>query len=284
MPLKHATETFLVFLLGFVILLVGFLLPTLPDLPAGAVPWAILFLLAILYPLSLFFLFRHRRADHSFRLLHWYPALMLLVWLGCELLALWKGRLLLLLDWYLWAWTLPAIAIAFVFLITYCLQVVRRRGVRIALLLLAFIPYVGVALASVESAHWERQVATVLWGGEWLQALEGKEFLGLRIAQRFPLQQNLSSSQDQSEESWRERLREAEQRRREVRELLRRQSGSSLFAFESPVQAGSSASMRDTRTKPEHLPSSGPEGLGAFLLLFVAAYTAVLHERARRRV
>ena len=95
MPLKHTTETFLVFLLGIVILIVGLLLPTLPDLPAGAVPWTILFVLTLLYPLSLFFLFRNRRADHALRLLHWFPAAMMLVWitiyvLGMRAFTTWK--------------------------------------------------------------------------------------------------------------------------------------------------------------------------------------------------
>ena len=102
MPLKHATETFLVFLLGAVILLTGLLLSTLPDLPAGAVPWTILFVLSILYPLALFALFRRRRADHAFRLLHWFPALMLLLWLGVEIVALEVPRAYSFIGWYTW--------------------------------------------------------------------------------------------------------------------------------------------------------------------------------------
>jgi len=290
MPLKHATETFLVFLLGVVILLTGLLLPTLPDLPAGAVPWAILFALSVLYPLSLFVLFRRRRADHVFRLLHWFPALMLLLWLAIEVVALEIPRALLVMNWYTWGWTLGAVTIAFILLLSYCLQVVRRRVTRVLLLLLAFIPFVGGALASEQTAHWDRQLASVLWGGEWLTQLEGKEILGVRLAGRLPTEQNLNASSDAVEEGWREKLRQAEQRRKEAREQ-RLANASSLSAASLIARAASSqSSMRSVmgsgsssaKSKPTQLPSSGPEA-AAFILLMLAGYTGVLHDRARRR-
>lgn len=286
MPLKHATETFLVFLLGVVILATGILLPTLPDLPAGAIPWAILFLLSILYPLALFWLFRRRRADRSFRLLHWFPALMLLLWLGLEVAALEKSKVLTLVDLYTWGWTLCAVTVAFILLISYCLQVIRRRAIRITLLLLALIPFVGGALASEQAAHWDRQLAAVLWGGEWLKAVEGTEFLGLKLTARLPVDQNLNSSQDAREEAWRVKLREAEQRRREAREQLnaRRTSGSTLTALLPLLQekVSSGTELKEVKTQPKKLPSSGPEA-AVFVLLMMAGYTGVLHDRARRR-
>ncbi len=284
MPLKHATETFLVFLLGVVILLTGILLPTLPDLPAGAIPWAVLFVLSVLYPLSLFALFRRRRADHAFRLLHWFPALMLLLWLGIEIVALELPRALLVMNGYTWGWTLPAVTVAFILLLSYCLQVVRRRVPRMALLLLAFIPFVGAALASERTTHWDRELASMLWGGEWLANLEGKQILGVRLAGRLPTEQNLSASSEKSEESWREKLRQAEQRRRDAREQrLANASSAALMAQASSRSSVSSvAAINGTKSKPSHLPSSGPQA-GAFALLMLAGYTGVLHDRARKR-
>src|SRR3989338_4009325 len=88
MPLKHFTETFLVVLLGAVIALTGLLAATLPPLPEGALPWGVLFVLSIIYPLLLLPLFQRRRADNSFRLLHWFPAMLLLVWLFSRILPL----------------------------------------------------------------------------------------------------------------------------------------------------------------------------------------------------
>ncbi|MDD4628350.1 MAG: hypothetical protein PHE68_03065 [Candidatus Peribacteraceae bacterium] len=281
MPLKHTTETFLVFLLGVVILLTGVLLSTLPDLPAGAVPWAILFVLALIYPLIFLFLFRSRRADHSFRLLHWFPALMLLVWLGFQITALERAQFLKFADWFTWGWTLPAVTLAFVLLITYCLRVIRRRATRIALLLLAFIPFVAGAMMSERTYHWDRQVASALWEGPWLASLEGKEILGLKLTKQLPIAQNLSSSKDQGEESWREKLRATEARRREVRELLRSKSGSTVVAVSSSSNS-SVAAIAEVKTKPVHLPSSGPE-VEVFILLMAAMYAGVLHDRARRR-
>ncbi|MFH1444627.1 MAG: hypothetical protein ABIG34_04560 [Candidatus Peregrinibacteria bacterium] len=285
MPLKHATETFLVFLLGVLILLTGLLLPTLPDLPAGAIPWAILFVLSVIYPLSLFALFKRRRADHSLRLLHWFPALMLLLWLAIEVIALEFPHLLLLVSWYTWGWTLPAVTIAFILLLSYCLQVVRRRVPRVTLLLLAFIPFVGGALASERTMHWDRELASVLWGGEWLRQLEGTEFLGMRLVGSLPTQQNLSASSDAGEEKWREKLRQAEDQRKEAREQRMQNASSSLFstALMPSFQAKSDGTeLKDSKTMPAKLPSSGPEA-GAFIFLMLAGYTAVLHDRARRR-
>jgi hypothetical protein len=284
MPLKHATETFLVFLLGVVILLTGILLPTLPDLPAGAIPWAVLFALAVIYPLSLFALFRRRRADHAFRLLHWFPALMLLLWLGIEIVALELPRALLVMNGYTWGWTLSAVTVAFILLLSYCLQVVRRRVPRMALLLLAFIPFVGAALASERTTHWDRELAATLWGGEWLANLEGKQILGVRLAGRLPTEQNLSASSDASEESWREKLRQAEQRRKEAREqrLANASSAALMAQASSRSSVSSGAAINETKSKPSHLPSSGP-GLAAFGLLMLAGYTGVLHDRVRKR-
>lgn len=288
MPLKHATETFFVFLLGVVILLTGLLLPTLPDLPAGAVPWTILFILSVLYPLSLFLLFRRRRADHAFRLLHWFPALLLLLWLGLEVAALQFPRALLVVSFYTWGWTLPAVTVSFILLLSYCLQVVRRRVPRVTLLLLAFIPFVGGALANERTVQWDQQLASVLWGGEWLTQLEGKEIFGVRLAGRLPTKQNLSASSDAGEEQWRDKLRQAEEQRKEAREkrlaAASSLSASSLVALvpSSTSSASSGTAFKDAKTLPAKLPSSGPE-MAAFVLLMCAGYTAVLHDRARRR-
>jgi hypothetical protein len=207
---------------------------------------------------------------------------MLLLWLGLEVAALEKGTLLRVVDWFTWGWTLPVVILAFVLLITYCFQVVRRRELRVSLLLLAFIPYVSMALLSARVFHWENELASVLWGGEWLASLEGGEFLGFRITERLPTEQNLNSSQDRSEENWREKLREAEERRQEIQEILAR-SGAIAVLPPTRVASGSNISVDDDR-KPGNLPSSGPEDLGAFMLLLAAAYPFILHERARRRV
>ncbi|KKW38624.1 MAG: hypothetical protein UY85_C0027G0001 [Candidatus Peribacteria bacterium GW2011_GWB1_54_5] len=76
MPLKHTTETLLVFLLGTATVVTGIIIPSLTAPDMGIAPWAIVFVLAIAYPLALSGLFRRNRADYAFRLLHWMPALV----------------------------------------------------------------------------------------------------------------------------------------------------------------------------------------------------------------
>jgi len=209
---------------------------------------------------------------------------MLLVWLGLQITALERSHFLKYVDWFTWGWTLSSVTLAFILLITYCLRVIRRRVTRVALLLLAFIPFVAGALMSEKTYHWDRQVASALWEGPWLASLEGKELFGLKFVKPLPIAQNLSSSKDQGEETWREKLRATETRRREVRELLRSKSGAMLANISSSSSSSSSSkvTIAEVKTKPVHLPSSGPE-VGVFILMMVAAYAGVLHDRARRR-
>ncbi|MEI8230928.1 MAG: hypothetical protein WCG83_07390 [Candidatus Peregrinibacteria bacterium] len=283
MPLKHTTETFLIFLLGVAILVTGILIPTLPDLPAGAVPWAFLFILALLYPVALFLLFRSRRADHIFRVLHWYPAAMLLVWLILEIVALEKPRLLLFVDWYSYGWTLPAVALAFIFLIGYCLQVIRRRLPRIILLLAAFIPFTVLAFTSQQSQLLEKQLASVLWDNRVIRSLEGKEFLGFQVAKQLPVNQNLASSEDSSEEAWRVKLRDAEGLRAKalVRRNQRKNSNTAIVAEQDAATAASaSGKLIAAVGRTKKLPSAGPEDIAVLGVLLLAAYAAVLQRRA----
>lgn len=281
MPLKHTTETFLVFLLGFVILVTGILIPTLPDLPVGAVPWALLFLIALLYPIALFLLFRSRRADHVFRVLHWFPAAMLLVWLILEIVALESPRMLALVDWYSFGWTLPAVAVAFVLLIGYCLQVIRRRVPRIVLLLAAFIPFSMLALYSQRDQHLEKQLAQVLWNNHVIRSLEGKAFFGVELAKRLPIDQNFASSSDSSEEAWRAKLRNAEVIRTKAME--RRKERQLAHSSEETIRvtdASTASGMVIASRRMKKLPSAGPEDIAVIALLFLAAYGAVLQRRA----
>src|SRR5438552_2256650 len=87
MPLKHSTETTLIVILAIVTMLTGVACAVLPPPTAQPIPWAILFVATIAYPLALEPFFRQRRADYAFRLLHLAPALMLILWLALTLLA-----------------------------------------------------------------------------------------------------------------------------------------------------------------------------------------------------
>ncbi len=298
MPLKHHTETFLVFLLGAVMSLTGLLIATLPPLPEGIVPFGTLLLLAFLYPLILLPLFRKRRADYAFRLLHWVPTLMLLLWLGLGFSALSEGRVLPFFERYTWAWNLPGVATGFLLLALFCLRVVRRRVPRLALLLLAFMPFVAGGLLSEQGPHWEKELASFAWHGEWWK-VEGMDVYvavhpGGRRLRNISSPVNFVPSQDPAEEAWRERLRVVEKsgealsdpvpkkrvERRDVREAVSRSQSSVIIADVRPELSGTGRELREAETLPERLPQSG--GPLAVLGIFVlASYFGTLHIRAR---
>ncbi|PIQ76614.1 hypothetical protein COU78_02820 [Candidatus Peregrinibacteria bacterium CG10_big_fil_rev_8_21_14_0_10_49_24] len=283
MPLKHTTETLLVFLLAAVMVAVGIVIPTLVALPTGIVPWAVAFVLAVAYPLSLSRLFRTNRADYAFRMLHWAPAALLLLWLLLQAVTLALPAFQPVLSWYTWGWTLPGVATGFFLLGYFCIKVLRRWTQRFALLTVAFLPFMVGAVAT-EYYGWNTQIASVLWQGDWWQITGMSD-----IAMVDEPEKNLAASEDPAEESYRERLRSIEDRRARVAERLeeRRQSQSSLHAEMEKIQEDASASeiaydIGQSSSMPAKLPDAGI-GWGAILLPMAGAYCAALHARTRKR-
>ncbi|MDA1208616.1 MAG: hypothetical protein O2904_01120 [bacterium] len=289
MPLKHTTETLLVFLLGVAIAITGMLMSWLPSATESLVPWAIIFVLSLMYPLALGPLLRSNRADNDFRLLHWIPSVMLLLWLALDFLSTYVPQIATSVAWYVWGWTLPAVIVGFIMLIVFCLRVIRRRSIRIMLLALAFVPFVVGAVGS-EKYDWNTQVADLLWQGDWWQvdlAIPGKDGL---IAQKDD--KNLQESSDSSEEAYRERLRALETRRDRIAARLqdRRNGNGNGNTLEGRVESSSSSSAYpvsvhydQASSKPAHLPSSG-FGWNAIVIMMAAAYCSVLQKRAQERV
>lgn len=297
MPLKHTTETLLVFLLGAALALTGIIIPTLAELPVGIVPWAIAFVVAVIYPLSLSRLFRVNRADYAFRLIHWAPAVLLLLWLGLQGLSLALPGAGSALRWYTWGWTLPGVAVGFFLLAFFCLRVIRRWLQRLALLMIAFVPFLAGAVAA-EYYGWNKEIAAVLWQGEWWQIDAGSMLARLSPEDGASVssEKNLGMSSDPVEESYRERLRAIETRRERIAERLddRRKSESSLAAAmegledADDVMAMNSSSsdpafdLRQASSMPTKLPSSG-FGWSGILLTLLGAYCAAVHARTRER-
>ena len=108
MPLKHLTETILVIVLAIVVCVTGMVLPSLPPLPQGVLPWAIVFLLTFAYPAALYPFLKRNRADYTFRLLHFLPTLLTLLWFLAELVALYIPPLAFLPRSFTFGWTLAA--------------------------------------------------------------------------------------------------------------------------------------------------------------------------------
>lgn len=165
MPLKHRTETLFVVLLAVIIMVTGFVLASLPPLPQGSIPWAIVFVLTLLYPAVLMPFYRRERADHEFRSLHWFPMTMTLVWLMFALLAWFVPATRIALSAYTWAWLLPMVSFAVLGLLLFCSKVIRQWAKRTVLVLLAFVPFAALALWSSTGPHFERTVADSLWNG-----------------------------------------------------------------------------------------------------------------------
>ena len=281
MPLKHTTETTLLLILAVVIALTGLLTATLPALPAGGLPWLILAGLALLYPLLLTPLFQSRRADTPFRWMHWIPLGILLIWFAIEAVALYRPEIARFQSYYTVAWTLPAVALGFLALIVYCFHVIRRRVPRVALIVLLLLVFGWAGITSVQGKQWDGELASVLWQGSWWQVFGSGAAVpaGYRSIAYQTASSSLAPSSDADESAWRDKMRSAEDQR----------SSSQVVAVVSsvPVMVHSSTSStgvvwHQTSSKPTKLPSAGSpvEMLGLTLL---ALYTAVLHQRARRR-
>lgn len=274
MPLKHFTETFLVVVLGAILALTGLLTATLPHLPDGALPWAVLFVLSIIYPLSLHSLFQKRRADNFFRNLHWLPAGILLVWLVLEGLALGSSVDPVKLRFYTWGWSLLPVALSFVLIVMFVLKVIRRRVPRLSFLALILVPFAAVAIFSEQGGRYEQELTAVLWEADFWKVDDTGLLAGLIRMPNAQSGKNLEPSDDPHEEKWREQLRERE--RHEDRVMNSSSSSvSSVSSSSKPAMIGSVSS------KPSNLPSSG-FNWSIIISLFVVAYSSVLHDRARR--
>lgn len=283
MPLKHFTETFLVVVLGAVIALTGLLTSTLPHLPDGALPWAVLFVLAVIYPLSLYSLFQRRRADNTFRNLHWFPAGILLVWLALEGLVLGSSVEVSTVAGYAWGWTLVPVLVGFVFLVLFCLKVIRRRIPRLLFLGLILIPFAAAAFLSEQEGHWEKELAAVLWSGDIWQVDE----TGFLASFINPREKNLEESDDEMEEDWRERLRMQERREERIAARMKEEEDDAIKEVELHIVMENSSSSTghaydSASSKPSQLPNSG-FGWSAIILTLIAGYCAALHESARKR-
>lgn len=283
MPLKHFTETFLVVVLGAVIALTGLLMATLPPLPAGALPWAVLFVLSIIYPLSLYSMFQKRRADNTFRNLHWFPACMLLVWVLLQAVTFASTLTTDDVAVYTWGWSIGVVVVGFVFLVMYCLNVIRRRVPRLAFLALILVPFAALAFVSESEGAYEKELAAVLWGADFWELKESGLIAGL-FSGDSQSGKNLDASEDPSEEEWRERLRAQQEREKRLAEL--REQNSSEMSESSSSSSSSSSSqvvITSVSSKPSKLPDSGMSWT-LIISLMLIAYSAVLHDRARRQI
>lgn len=283
MPLKHATETFLVALLGVMILCAAFVAAFLPPVRATIVPWGITFAVVILYPIVFQPLLKSRRADNAFRLLHLVPMAILIVTLAFELLVPVVPQLARAEMLYRWGWTLPAVILSYVLLILFCIEVLRQRKLRVALLLLFFVPFAVLAV-SAEQFDLNPKIAAILRKPGQFAVIRR------RIAQ---LPEVVGRD---AEEEWKAEQRRMERRGERLEEeetVDLRAEGMKDEKRRPLVSSAAPASSRKFDEKPPVIaqkkppvPALPPSGFGSEIALpvILAGYTGLLHMRARKRM
>lgn len=164
MPLKHSTETTLVAVLGVAMVLAGIAVAVLSLVTSPWLLWIAAFFISLAYPLILYPHFRERRADYEFRILHFAPALFLLVWLVLTVLAGSVPFLAFLRGWLTFAWALPLVTLGFLLLAWFSVHVIRQWPRRLGALALIFTPFAILAIFG-QKLDWNTQLASLLETG-----------------------------------------------------------------------------------------------------------------------
>lgn len=273
MPLKHDTETRLTILLGAMIALAGCVCAFLPPVSVSVWPWGVSIGLSVAYPLLLYPFLQSRRADTPFRLLHFFPAFLLLLWVLLELIASAVPAMQIWQTIYTLGWSAAGVLVGFALLIAFCVRVLRQRTARIFALLTLLVLF--LALGTWSDKHdWDRLLATTLWNGRRFAVLDSGAT------------GNLLHSSDPLEEQWRIELRLMEQRRMA---LVRGATGSladvAVRAPERGAHIASTVVRAQTGTElltPPHLPTSG-FGMETLVLVCAAGACTAVHHKSMRR-
>ncbi len=277
MPLKHATETWLVLLLAISIVMAGVACAVLPAPASAPVLWVILFALSIAYPLSLYPLFKERRADYVFRAMHFLPAAILFVWLMLQLLNASFPAARTLTHWYVWGWSLPVVTLSLLGVLWFCLHVIRQRRQRMTYLAALFVPFLIIAMAG-ENQQWPQTIASLLSGEGPQITTTGSVIVGTISSAGSS---NLGQSDDPTEEKLRAALRRMERRQQRLARL--QEEPDPVYSAVNGVLVTANIPSKSPTTQPPHLPSSGP-GIEVFAVVIVAGYCALLQKRAMLRV
>lgn len=260
MPLKHHTETAYMILLGVAICVTGLLVAILPHLPVGLPYWVLLAILTFAYPLVLMSTFRTNRADYEFRLMHWFPFGIVLLWMVLELFS-GKAELLHVLTLgFFFLWSLPLVALGIAFMIIFALHVIRRRVVRVTLLSLLLAGFTAGAVAS-EAMNLNDNVQRAVFP-ENSRAIATLRRSYAAIRKYVGIGNDTTGGPIASVTS----------------------SSSSDSSISSTSSVSSSAPVIAEVPKPNHLTTSGPEDmLAALAVTMLGLYFGVLHGRAEKR-
>lgn len=253
--------------LAIMICLMGFLAALLPHLPGGLSAWGILLAVSVVYPIVLQPTLRVNRADYEFRLLHWFPAGILLLWAFLEVTAPRVKFLHILQLGFFYLWSLPIVVLGICFLMLFAAHVIRRSTVRVTLLSLLLATFVTGAVAA-EIRDWNPRFQTML----------------------FERQEELFALVNQRAQSIVEVLQTRGWRIGGPGKGGSSSSSSSLYASSanaSPAQISSVSSSAPSviaLKKPRRLAKSGPESALVLFSILVAVCSSVIHRRANSRV
>lgn len=278
MPLKHHTETAYLIVLGLVICLAGFILSLLPPLPVGLKYWGAGLVVSMLYPLVLRHTFRANRADYEFRLLHWFPFGMFVLWMIMQLTDPYLTFLHILNLGFFYLWSLPLVGLGLFFIGIFAAHVLRRRVPRIAAMVIIAVLFVGSSIFA-ETININPEISRALFPREDGRSTPTVADLYATTKERIGF-------------LWqRHRRRIIEESGIGLRPVasittapVPRTSSSSRSIAVNPATISSSASKPPVVTKPDALTNSGPEGVALLALTLFALYVGTLHKRAALRV
>ncbi len=259
MPLKHHTETAYLVLLACVTAVYGLLLSLLPHFPDGVLYWCVLLVISLMYPLVLVPSFRSNRADYEFRFLHWAPALMTLLWLFLEILARRYQAVLILQLGFLYLWSLPLVVLCLTLILLFCLHVVRRQSIRVAVIGGLLVLFFAFAL-SAEALGWNAPIQAALFPSNRYSSFAANQYRSLVAMTGLQTSSGdtMASSSSRSASS----------------------SSTAVVIASNNTPVGPPVTK-----KPSRLPGSGPEeGIALLFITLLALYCRTLHVRAVERL
>ncbi len=220
------------------------------------------FTIACLYPIVLMPTFRSNRADYEFRLFHWFPAGIFVLWMLFQVIdPYWEWFHILNLGFFSF-WSLPVVALGLGLGAAFSIHVLRRRNVRVTLLTLLLVAFtVGAALA--ETTHGVNQ------------RLQAKIFTGNPVTSLRPVMTRVRSLLVN--------LRYPQSSGSTIIAVGSSSSSVSSRSARSQISTSSVASSVIAEHTPNGLPKSGPEALMVLFATLVALYTGTLHVRGKKR-
>lgn len=294
MPLKHHTETAYLLVLAIAIAVAGIAASLLPKLPAGLPYWLGLLFLSAVYPLILTRTFRENRADYEFRMLHWFPAAIFVLWGVLEMLSPRFKPLYILELGFLYLWSLPLVVLGIAFIILFALHVIRRSRLRVTVLSLILILFCAGAVAA-EAMNWNTKLQAVIFpknSAEFVATLRTRteqagRFVSSTASTLFVSLTGGSSSVSSSAMNSSAIAMAGSSFSSSAASV---QSSADIFAMQSSstmaMQSSSQGMVMSSlsSSRPTRLPNSGPEAAGILATLLLAGYCAILHRRSANRV